>query len=305
MIESTSQIKKAILKTISYSDVFDYPLTKDEIWRFLINDSSENLVFHPKGVRLSVRLEMELSNLTHFIVKKDGFYCLRNRGDIVSKRLKKEKESNEKFRLAKKIISRLSYIPTVQVIGISGALSMKNSQKDDDIDLFIIAKKHTLWLTRLLLIIFLKILGKHRGRNDKDIKDKFCLNFLIDEDAILLPKEMQNLYGAHELAQLMPVFNRGNTYQKFVAVNSWVRKFLPNALERGTTQIAARNHAECPVLRFWAFEALAKKIQLRSIKKHRTKEIISDHLLAFHPLDYKDKVLSAYKKRLDRLTRGH
>lgn len=290
MVTKLQDLKKSILQTIIYSDIFDYPLTRNEIWRFLINNPSE----------------MELSNLPHSIVKKDGFYYLRNRRDIVSKRLKREKESNKKLHLAKKIISELLIIPTVELIGISGALAMKNSDADDDIDLFVIAKKNTLWTTRLFLILFLEALGRRRRREVKDIKNKICLNFLIDESAMLLPKEMQNLYGAHEVVQLVPIFDRGNTYQKFINANSWVRKFLPNAIviKKLRNKPAGR---QGQLLNYFLpiIEWFTKSFQLWYIQKHRTKEIIGDHFLAFHPLDYKDKILSAYKEQLDRLTRGY
>ncbi len=299
-------LKKAILQTLIYSDLFDYPLTKDEIWRFLISDEKISkqslekiLALHLRGVS----------------IKKDRFYCFENREEIISKRLGKEEESDKKLELAKKIISKLSIVPTIQFIGISGALAMKNSDKDDDIDLFVIAKKNTLWTTRLLVLFFLQMLGHRRKRTDKKFSNKICLNMFLDESLLSLSKERQDLYTAHEVVQMIPVFERENTYGKFIESNLWVKKYLPN-FKRRTNQsrtpacqslaLAGRqNHTEsifnvvlCQVLFPSVVEALARKIQLHSIKKHQTIETVSDTLLAFHPLDYKKRILKMYNKNL-------
>lgn len=304
-------ISKSILKTLAYSDVFDYPLTSDEIWHFLIHNKKTS----KKSIAETLASHLSSGN-TVTLVK--GFYCFSDRIDIIEKRIRREKESEQKLQLAKKIIAYLSLIPTVYFIGISGALSMKNSEKDDDIDLFVIAKKNTLWITRLWLVFLLEILGRRRRRFDKDVKDKICLNFLIDETALFLPEEKQDLYSAHEIVQMIPVFQRNNAYGRFMQSNKWVEKFLPNALERRTTPNCIQNDAKkwfrvvLParhcfaqaiaggrfVLRFSALEWLAKKFQLWYMRRHQTKEIVSDHFLAFHLLDYKNKILKAYEKRI-------
>lgn len=306
--------RKSILRTLAYSDIFDYPLTKDELWRFFIADSalSRSAETHGRSqVRLgrslkSVKLERELGSLSSLLVKRNGFYCFKGRVEIIDKRLKREKESNKKLELARRIIDILSHIPTVYLIGISGALAMKNSDKDDDIDLFIVAKKNTLFLTRLLLLAILEVLGKRRRRNEKYAPNKICLNMLIDENILCLPKERQNLYGVHETIQMMPVFQRNNTYKKFIAANLWVRKFLPNAF-RYRALINKRNCKKsfvdvvvCSIFSFPVFEFVARRFQLWYIGKHQTKETIKNNFLAFHPRDYKDKILSLYKRRLEK-----
>lgn len=291
--------RKSILRTLAYSDIFDYPLTKDELWRFFIADSA----LHRRGVKL----EKELGSLSSLLVKRNGFYCFKSRVEIIDKRLKREKESNKKLELARRIIDILSRIPTVQLIGISGALAMKNSDKDDDIDLFIIAKKNALWVTRLLLLAILEVLGKRRRRNEKYAPNKICLNMLINESTLCLPKEKQNLYSAHEAIQMMPVFQRYNTYKKFIAANIWVRKFLPNAFRYRTRLINKRNCKKsfigvvvCLILSFPAFEFVARQFQLWYIGKHQTTETIKNNFLAFHPKDERDRVLSEYEKRIKR-----
>lgn len=288
------EIERAILKTLIYSDIFDYPLSQDELWKFLIGHKTSRESF-----------DKALRDLSSKIIFKKGLYCLLDRERTVDIRIKRRKESRKKIVVAKKIIKQLTLLPTIQFIGISGGLSLGNSERDDDIDLFVIASKGTLWLTRLAMITLLLIIGKYRGRNQRQVSDKICLNMLIDDGALSFPKERQNLYTAHEIVQLMPVFERNSTYIKFINANKWVENFLPNALERGTTQNRTQNNAEKGfrvfpriVQRISAVEHFAKAVQLWFIKRHLTTETISDSFLAFHPLDYKNITLKEYEKRM-------
>ncbi|MCL5438518.1 MAG: hypothetical protein M1268_00835 [Patescibacteria group bacterium] len=276
-------IKRSILKTLIYSDIFDYPLTFEEIWKFLISEKKINKKEFFKN----------LKNLPSPISKKDKFYFLENRDSIIQKRIEKEKESEIKLRIAKKVVSYLSKIPTVLLIGISGTVAMKNADKKEDIDLFVITKKNTLWMTRFFIMFLLEILGLRRKRNDQSVENKICVNMLIDESAIYFEKNRQDLYTAHEIAQMKPVFDRDKTYQKFLASNSWVNKFLPNAINTKGLKYKDTNKKNRGL-----FDSFFKKVQLWYMKKHRTKEVILDHLIAFHPVDVKNKTLLMYNAKI-------
>ena len=284
------KVNSSILQTLIYSDIFDYPLTKDEIWKFLIGKKIDKQSF-----------DKILKNNSDTIIFSNNLYCLIGREKVVKTRIKRKRESQKKIVIAKKIIKQLSFLPTVEFIGISGALSLENSNKDDDIDLFVITSKGSLWLTRLAIIILLLLMGRYRRRNQRKVSDKICLNMLIDESALSFHINRQNLYTAHETVQMMPAFERGGTYNKFISANKWVGKFLPNAFHRGTKRNYTRKYAESfisVVLRLSAIEKVAKKLQIWYMKKQMTNETISSNMLAFHPFDYKEKVLREYKKRL-------
>ncbi|EKD64640.1 MAG: hypothetical protein ACD_50C00333G0011 [uncultured bacterium] len=298
------KVVRAILRTLVYSDIFDYPLKKDEIWKYLIGQKIENIYVGTLDDSLKKSLKQNRA------IFKKNFYCLLNRDKIIGTRVNRQKVSRGKLVIAKKIARKLSIIPTVQLIGISGALSLKNSDKYDDIDFFVIASKGSLWLTRLAMIILLLICGKYRTRNQSEVSDKICLNMIIDDSLLSFPKSRRDLYTAHEIAQLLPVFERNNMYKKFVDANEWIEKYLPNAIKR------IKNKQRSPFFMthnsLFIFEQFAKLVQLWSIKKHRTNETISENLLAFHPLDYKNKVLNEYKRRLKqydppslKLRKGH
>lgn len=285
--------KSAILKTLIYSDIFDYPLTKEEIWKFLIGKIDKKSF--EKSLSINI---LPLDKWEH----KHGFYFLLGREEIVEKRIKRKKESGKKLDFARKIIQKLSLAPTVSLIGISGGLALENSEKNDDIDLFVITSKNALWITRLTLVFLLVVMGQYRGRGKKESQG-VCLNMLIDEKALMFKKDRQDLYTAHEIVQLRPVLNRNNVYEKFMSANRWVKKFLPNAIERSKKQESGiKNGKEKSLFlihdSLFIFEKLAKTLQLWYMKRHRTNETIKNHFLAFHPFNYKNFVLKEYNKRL-------
>ena len=161
--------KEAILKTLLYSDLFDFPLTEEEIYKFLIFKKIDK-----------DQLSKLLENKNLSIDRLNNFFFLKGRGKIVKERLMKEKFSLEKLEKAKKIIKFLGLIPTIKLIGISGTLAVMNCKKDDDIDIFVIAENKLVWTTRFFTAIMLIFLGVYRNKNSTANNNKICLNLLLD-----------------------------------------------------------------------------------------------------------------------------
>lgn len=273
-------IRECIFKTICYADIFEFPLTFLEVWYFFIGTTSVK----------KESIEKELKTMSLF--SSHGFYCLEDRKKIISKRINLEKYVNKKYVIAKKICSILSVIPTILLVGISGGLAMGNVKKGDDIDLFIIAKNNTLWSTRLAVLLLLGVMGVRRSKDTVDVADKICVNMIVTVDGMGVPLKKQNLFTAHEVAQMKPLFVRTDTYQRFLEANSWAGKFLPNALARMKNEESRIKEKT----KFMVLEFLSKKLQLWYMKKHVTSEVVSDTILAFHPKDYTKSVLKKYYK---------
>lgn len=283
--------EQSILKTLLYADIFNFPLKKNEIWRFLITERKVN----------SNLLFKNISSIDKFIEVKNDYFFIKGKSRLINLRRKREKESLKKLLKAKAIIAKISFIPTVKLIGISGALSMKNSDEDDDIDLFIISKKGFAWTTRFVLVLILIFLRSYRHKNSKDFADKICLNMILDEENILFKKNNQNLYTAHEIVQLIPVLDKGNIYQKFIKKNNWIKKYLANYYiqkKNINTKENFLNNLIVIILKIIFLEKILKFIQIKYMEKNITKEIIEKGFLAFHPFDYNAYVLSVYKKNL-------
>lgn len=285
--------KESILKTLLYSDIFDYPLSKEEIWKFLISKNKED--------KQSFLKYLSLKNSSFDY--KSNLYFIKGRIEIIKKRQEKEKYSLEKIKFAKKIIQKISLIPTVYFIGISGALAMKNSDKDDDIDLFVITARNSVWTTRLMIVIALNFLRVYRKRNEENVSNKICLNMLVDDSTLSFSKDRNDLYTAHEIVQIMPIVNKNKTYERFINSNIWIKDFLPNAFSQKPitpfiSKISFINKVINYLLRIPIIEFLTRSIQFRYMKERITKETISNNFLAFHPFDYKTHVLNNYKKRI-------
>ncbi len=210
-------MEKAILKTLIYGDIFDYPLKTFEIHKWLI------------GKKLTLRqMEKALEKLTKKgkIKSKKDYFFLKKRDGLVRIRKKREKESRRFLYKAKFITWFLKSIPWIKLIGISGGLSMENAEKKDDIDLILITSKNRIWLTRFLVIVILDLLGVRRKVNMKQVSGKLCPNILLEEDK--LEQENKDIFVAHEILQMRVLWQRDKIYSKYLSDNDWVFKFLPN-----------------------------------------------------------------------------
>jgi len=283
-------IEKAILKTLLYSDIFDFPLILDELWEFLVTDRRvSKKMFERTLTKLSTK---------NSVVCNDGYYCLSGREEIIEKRKENLSEVEKKLRIAKKAAYYLSHIPTIKFIGISGGLAMYDAGPEDDIDFFIIVQKKTLFLTRIWVLGFLEVLKLRRTRLDKSPANKICVNFFIDETKLLFSKEKRDIYIAHEIVQIKPLFEKGDIYRKFLKTNSWIKQFFPNAAMQ-SKGFFLENKQFFPnfikvinfLFSFSFLSAFSKWIQIRSIRQHQTTETVSENILAFHSNDYRLQTL--------------
>jgi hypothetical protein len=294
---------KAILQTVIYSDLFDFPLNGNEIW-YLLKSSNT--------ITKSEFLE-SLKNLPTEIRFHKNYYSLLHRENIIAQREKRKAYSDSKYQLAKNTIDWLSFIPSIYFIGISGSVAHHNADESDDIDFFIVASKNTVWITRLITLAFLQFMGMRRSRKSQNEKNKICLNMILDEKHLLLPSARRDVFTAHEIAQLEPLFERRGTYKKFILENRWILTLMPNVIEssssRSVTQKISRHIPAYIVYVIIShllllfsntlFEKIARSIQLRQINKHRTVETITNTLLAFHPYDHRKNILSQYSKKIE------
>lgn len=198
-----------ILATLSYFDIFKYPLTQTEIYLFLEKSySAEEFYTALQNLKSESR-----------IYKYDEFYSLRDNYQLVLRRRKGNLKARKMIETAEKIAKLLSYFPFVRGIAVSGSLSKNYADENSDIDFFIVTKKNRLWIARTTMHFFKKLSYLFKKEH------LFCMNYYVDEDVLEIQE--RNIYTAIEIATLLPL--RGiAAFQKFYAANAWSKELLPN-----------------------------------------------------------------------------
>src|SRR5436190_6960568 len=200
------RIESSLLQILAYFSVFDFPLSADEIRRFLPPGSNEEVV------------EPALSRLVEAgaIFKLDKVYSLQNNMEPVMKKHQAYQRAQQLLPHAMKIGRLLCGFPFVRGIGISGSLSKMYANDKADFDFFIITKADRLWIARTIMHLYKKWTFL-RGR-----QHYHCMNYFLDEKALQLKD--QNIYTAIETITLIPVCGEG--LQDFFAANGWVSEWF-------------------------------------------------------------------------------
>lgn len=277
-------MEKAVIKTLIYANIFDYPLKGYEVFKWLI-DEETTLIKVEKGLN---RL-LKKKKIQFF---KDYFFLKGNKGLLLTR--KRRYKYSKKFLIKAKLLTQvLKIIPWIKLVGISGGLAVDNSDKKDDIDLFLITDKNRLWLSRILMIAIFDFLRVRRkvGMKSKQVAGKFCLNTILDEDH--LEQTSKDLYTAHEVLQMKLLWQREGVYTKYLSDNNWAFEHLPNWTSRVKYSKVKKPQGSKVIDRV---EVFAKWLQLRLMKKAVGKERVEDGGLYFHPNDVRVKILATLDK---------
>ncbi len=204
------EIERAILKTIVYSDLFDYPLTPGEVAHYL----ADNAV---SGEQVQAALSAPLW-IGGQIAKVDGYVTLRGRESLVNRRRERAAASRRLWRIARLYARLLGLMPFVRMVAVTGALAMDNSDSRDDVDVFLVTAPDRVWLARAFAVGIVYA-GKLTGA-------VLCPNYVLSQDVLTL--EPPSVYVAHEFVQMVPIFGL-DIYRRMRAANPWAELYLPNA----------------------------------------------------------------------------
>ena len=290
-----SVLSKDILRALLYSDVFRYPLTKNEI---RMNSSMAGITQEEINSELLVLVKRKL-------VKTDGeFYFLpANKELIIRNRKEGNKKAEQFIKIAFRISRFISCFPFVKGVFISGSVSKGYADHNSDIDYFIVTEPGRLWIARTLLILFKKVFLLNSRKY-------FCLNYFIDSNHLEIPDK--NFFTAKELSHLVPVFNEA-IHKKILESNKWISSYLPNfeypKLDKTVeTNVFFKNFLEKLLLwkavdrldtmcmhiteKFWTYKY--RKFNTGDGKSIRCKK----HVCKFHPKNFEKKTLNFHQARI-------
>ncbi len=295
-------IQDCISATVAYYQVFNYFLNAEELHEYLHTNVPVAKTFSTEELRSSHRLVngYVISNLE---AEKGTPRRRHLRQHEIKVQQIKLAASLKKFKIAEYIATILKRIPTIKLIAVSGNLAMMNAGAPDDIDFFIVTRSGATWTTRFLASIILILLGKKRLYGAREVKDKICLNFFVDENRLEMKKK--NLYVAHEITQMKVLYDRGGIYHQILEKNFWVKNFLANWWENHGVFVNQENLFEeierneigekIASMFFIVVEPIFRFFQLQYMKRKITREILKPGLLMFHPRDYGREIMRKYK----------
>jgi hypothetical protein len=204
----TSATERAIVETLAYSDVFDFPLTAEEVWQ---------------NLRLRADFEevwswLESSAIIDRIDRRPVVYfALPGRGSLVEIREARREASLSLWRSARTYGKLIACLPYVRMVAVTGGLAAGNSDPGDDIDFLVVTAAGRVWLARALIMAVVRLAALSGVT--------LCPNFLLGEDALELAD--RDYYSARELTQMAPIAGL-STYSRMLEVNGWWRAMLPN-----------------------------------------------------------------------------
>ncbi len=206
------ELDVAILKTVIYGDIFNFPMTAEEIHHFLIHNRTVGLTEITQHLQTS-----------HFLANTlcfDGtYYSLASRQDIFELRHSREAMVLPLLKRVKTYGRLLAYFPFVEFVGVTGALSMRNpSTETDDLDYLIITRPGRVWLARACIILLVRVMRLRHV--------EICPNYVLASDK--LSQSRQDMYIAHEIVQLLPLSNV-SLYQQLREENQWTQDYLANS----------------------------------------------------------------------------
>lgn len=231
-------IEAAILQTILYADVFNFPLTIAEIHHFFIHHEPISEAEIRRTLATSTRLQGCL-HITNEYIARTG------REDLIALRQTRCAVSRELWPLAIAYGRWLARLPFVRMVALTGALAMHNARHHrDDLDYLLVTRPGRVWLARAFSILLVR-LARLRGV-------EVCPNYVLAETH--LEQQRRDIFIAHEVAQMVPLYGRA-VYERMRERNTWVIGYLPNAAG------VFHHENEQPIGRFgaglkWLLEAL-------------------------------------------------
>ena len=198
----------AVLKSVTYAALFDYPLTLDQLHAGLVG-------MHTTPRTLLAWWESSEFLQAH-VERQDGWFFPAGRADLIDVRVRREDVSRKLLARDGGILRLIASLPFVRMVALSGSLAHLNAEGSADLDLFVITAPGRVWSVTVTALVIAKLVGVRRH---------LCMNYVLSERAMTI--EPQDLFSANQIIHLRPTFG-GCVFESFVRSNAFVRVFYPN-----------------------------------------------------------------------------
>lgn len=293
-------LKQAVLATIHYFDVFNFPLTVQELEEYLYGWSAP-----------SEAISDALQNMPE-IGHGHGFYFLKGRDEIAELRKERMKIAEDLWKKVERGRFLLSVCPFVKMAAVCNTLAYGNVTQSSDIDLFIITKDGRLAQARFFMKLITQIFGM-RAHHEK-IAGRFCLSFFATESALNLKPLVHDFdpHLAYFVNMMTPLFGEGVYMDWLHANDPWVsfyfkRQIAPRLSRIKNSPIAAvlKFLLECFLRLFgkglenFLYEFQMKRDRLRQKQFPKSDGIVMNrNVFKFHETDPREEIAKQFLERM-------
>ncbi|MBI2444044.1 MAG: hypothetical protein HYV42_02255 [Candidatus Magasanikbacteria bacterium] len=290
-------LEQSISETLAYFDLLDFPLTKEELWRYLWQA--------PSGAAAAFAAALNRLKTGGTVAEKFGFHYLAGRGLLIEERRARGLVSEQKRQRASQAARLVGRLPFIRAVFLSSSVAAENAAPESDLDFFIITAPGRLWLARFFANALLRLLGwRVYGR---ERRDRICLCFFVAANQLdLAPLRVadDDIHFAYWLHQMLPLYDPHHYYDQLIAVNRWTRSYLPN-IERPTPPIQSELRPSGGKRDDWA-ERLTRFIQwhwlLPEIKQRANSPdhsvVIAPGALKFHLNDSRERYRQQWRAKI-------
>jgi len=222
------EINERIIKTVAYFDLFDYPLTRGEVWRWLCGREAGD----KRDELETVEREIDALLGKGVFKEKNGFIFAADRDGANFTRESRYRFSCRKWRRARRWAEFFSAVPGVEMVGVGNTLSFNNAKDDSDIDFFIVCAPGTIWRTRFFCAFLPMLFGLRPSARSN--RDKLCLSFFVTNEELNI-----NVIATPKAVAIPPgdCFARARNDEKpDVYLWYWTRLMIPLAGKIDTVQ---------------------------------------------------------------------
>lgn len=290
------EIVTTILAALAYADLFDYPLTLDEMARYQVGTN-----FSGEQIRAALAGDPTLKAR---VGTTAGYFHLKGRQEVVGLRREREQHSRKVWRRAIRYSRLVSRLPYVRMVAVTGALAVHNIGALPDIDLLVVTRDGRVWICRRALIACVRVA--------RLLGDDLCPNYVICESNLEL--DQRDFFTAHELAQMVPMSGLP-VYGRMLRANNWANRYLPSALKERTTpeKQPRRNVLRSAVEallghrlfdRWERWELRRLQAKLKPLLGEAAEVVCSPTQCKGHTGLHRQRVMSRYRQRLEEVGLG-
>lgn len=296
---------KKIIDTVTYHDLFDFPLTAHEIHSSLPGSAGHALM-------ADVVLQLGSDDARRLLDSRNGLWFLKGREEIVGKRLRRYDLAEGKYRIVRKFFRIARHAPFLRAVFVCNTLSRSNARPESDIDLFIVAEEGRVWITRLFVTGLAALLRKRPTATET--KDRLCLSFFITKDALNLRSHAieGDVYLPHWLHDLYPVYDEAGMGASVFMQNGWAKEAIPGLRRQSASHRRAiqgdRSHVKgfLESILGTRTERLARAVQWKRMPLHLKENaergegvVLTNGMLKLHGKDRRTEFRDKYLQKIE------